>query len=254
MQVFFLGNCQTNALQAILKDVTTIRPTFGSITEFWGDYDPASIDAGIDAADIVIAMAVTNPDHPYSAQKLRAQVGSKLVLTPYIYIDGIASLEKIASKGRAIIRGADELKSSEHWPHKAKMLDAFTRGRIDMRQQERLFASLARLGQAESDHCDIVISDYISETYSSRPLLYGINHPTQHVLFKLFERLAAHVDITPQADKLNDPITWAKRALPANARSLCPSDVATLGLAYEPDDHWYGHASQLIHLAVAKSD
>lgn len=253
MRLYFLGNCQTNALQAITKDVTNIRPEFGSITEYWGPYNLEKTEEALQSAEAVIAMAVLNQDHPFSADKLRTRLGDRLILIPYIYVDGLASLEKISSKGTSIICGADELKRSELWPHKTKLLNAFIRGEIDMRVTERFSESLTRIADTEVKWCDVVISDYINETYRDKPLLYAINHPTQHVLFELWSRVAVALNIVPDQARFNDPITWAKRALGAADRSLTPYDVSAHGLNFRENDHWFGQAARLIHLAVEKS-
>lgn len=253
MKIYFLGNCQTNALQGILKDVTPIRPAFGSITEFWGNHNLEDIERNLDAADVVVAMAVENPEHRYSADRLRARLGARLVLHPYVYVDGLASLEKISSKGQSVIRGAEHLQASDLWPDRIALIKSFTQGDIDMKQKERLSASLARISGAEDKFCDVGISDYLWETYTSRPSQYALNHPTQHVMFELFDRLMRHLDITPDPERRADPLIWAKRALPVNDRSLTPYDVSVHGLSYSADDHWYPRAIRLVQLAVIKS-
>ena len=252
MSLYFLGNCQTNALKAIAKDVCRVPVAGASITEFWGSYTPDESEAAMDAAEVIVAMAVMNPEHRFAAAKLRARWGAKVVFHPYIYVDGLSSLEKISSKGVGIIRGGEEIMAAAQWPAKVKLIEAYERGQIDMRQTERLNYSLARMAAAEAAYDGLRVTDYIRATYREMPLLYAINHPTQRVLFHMFDQLAERLNLEVDAVKRADPVIWARRALPPAQHSLTPQDVDVHGLAYGPSSHWWAQGARLIHSLVVR--
>lgn len=253
MSLFFLGNCQANALRGLVNDTTKTRSAFASITEYWGVYDESAIDHALDAADTVVAQAIGNSDHRYSAAKLRQRFGDRLLLVPYIYLDGIASLKLISSKGRATLRGLDELKAHPAWPNQPKLHRAYANGQIDMNLAARLERSFRTISEVEAQFCDIKIHDFLLENYREYPVLYAINHPTQIVLAEMLKQLCDKLDLSPSPGSLDDPLIWAKRALPRAQRSVSINDANELGLKYEPDSHWFSEAGKLIGWAIKKA-
>lgn len=254
MSLYFLGNCQTNALKAITKDVTSVPASGASITEYWGTYTPDESEAAMDQADAIIAMAVMNPEHRFAAHRLKARWGEKVIFHPYFYLDGLCSLERISSKGVGVVRGSAEIQAAQAWPHKVKLTDDFAHGRIDMRQQARLDYSLARMHEPEKAFDALPLTPYIRDTYREAPILYAINHPVQRVLFHLFDALAERLGLQVDSAARHHPLVWAKRALPLAQQSLTPQDVAVHGLKYDAGTHWWPQASRLIHsLTVAEA-
>ena len=102
---------------------------------------------------------------------------------------------------------------------------------------------------AEAD-CDLTISDYLTDTWRKQPTLYGINHPTQPVVFEMFRRLCEKTGWDYNPDHQNDPIAWGRRALPASTRSFTPHDAASMQIKYPCDTHWYGSGYKLLNLAL----
>ncbi len=45
------------------------------------------------------------------------------------------------------------------------------------------------MAQKEAESGGVRIADYLAATWDQSPLVYGINHPTQRVVFELFRRL-----------------------------------------------------------------
>ena len=169
---------------------------------------------------------------------------------PYVYIDGIASLEIIASKGKSVIRGAEQLLRGQEGRKPVKIFNDYCEGVIDMECEARVLGSIARIAEKEAADCDITISDYLDKTWRKQPTLYGMNHPTQAVVFEMFKRLCEKVGWDYDEDHQNDPIAWGRRALPASQRGFTPNDAKTLGLEYDCDTHWYGNSYKLLQLAL----
>jgi len=253
MDVFFLGNCQVNALRGICRDMfPRMKAQAATITPYWGKYDEAAIEQALDTAPLIVSQAIENRATRFNVDELRARAPGRVVFVPYIYVDGIAGLEIIGSKGRTVVKGAAEALAGQEGRKAAHVFDDLCRGRIDLRNAHRVQASLARLAEKEAT-CDIRISDYLAETWRRRPMLYGINHPTQHIVFEQFRRLCTHVGWAYDPATAADPVIWGKRALPSAQRAFMPSDVAALGLDYPADPHWYGQAYKLLMIALKPS-
>lgn len=55
-------------------------------------------------ADLVVSQAIANPTTTFNVQDVRDSTNAEVVFVPYVYVDGISSLEIIASKGKLVIR------------------------------------------------------------------------------------------------------------------------------------------------------
>lgn len=232
----------------------TLRADFQTITPYWGVFDEALTRSKIAEADIVVSQAITNPGTTFNVADVRAAAGPKAVFIPYVYIDGVASLEIIASKGKSVIKGAAQLLRGQEGRNPVKIFEDYCMGRIDMENVARVQSSIAKIREKEQETCDIAISDYLAETLTIQPTVYGINHPTQHVVFEMFARLCRHLGWTYDPGHKKDPIVWARRALPSSQRALTPVDAGVLGLKYGYDTHWYGQGHKLMQLALKERD
>lgn len=250
MNILFLGNCQVNALRGLSREMFPDRPVqFRTITPFWGKYDEDATRQELETADLVISQAIENPEAPFNIADVRASTRGEVVFVPYVYIDGIASLEIIGSKGKSVIKGAEPLLRGQEDRKAIHIFNDYCAGKIDMEQNARVESSLAKMREKEGV-CDLTISDYLTEIWQSTPTLYGINHPTQHVIFEMHRRLCDHLNWRFDEDLAKDPISWGRRALPQSQRALSPIDKEVLGLTYDCDTHWYGQAHKLLQLAL----
>lgn len=246
-KILFLGNCQINAMRGIARGMLPGMPCdFRTITPYWGTFDEDEIRDQLAQADLVISQAIANPDTPLNVAGVRAATRGQVVFMPYIYIDGIAGLEIVASKGRSVIKGADAIQQAWEGRKPVKVFEDYCAGKIDMRNAQRVASSLRKLRDKEAADCDIVISDYIEATWRDEPALWAINHPTQHILFEAFRRLCDHVGWTYDPQFRKNTVAWDQRALPRATRSLSPHDAAALNLSYAHDTHWYGQANKMI--------
>ena len=251
MNVFFLGNCQVNAMRGLCRDMfPEIKASFQTITPYWGEYDEVGVRAALETADLIISQAIENPTTTFNVADVRASSRGEVVFIPYVYVDGLASLEIIASKGKSVVKGAELLARGQEGRRDLHVFNDYCRGAIDMQNLARIEMSLMKMAEKEAANCDITISDYIRETYQDQLQLYGINHPAQPVLFEMFRRLCDRVGWAYDSAIAKDPVIWGKRALPSSQRALTPVDVEKLGLRYGPDPHWFGQAHKLVMLAL----
>ncbi|MCO4843730.1 MAG: hypothetical protein KC439_12640 [Yoonia sp.] len=251
MKVFFLGNCQVNAMRGLCREMfPSLKASFQTITPYWGQFDEDATRQELAEADLVVSQAIANPTTTFNVDDVRSSAQGDVVFVPYVYIDGIASLEIIASKGKSVIRGAEQLLRGQEGRKPVKIFNDYCEGVIDMECEARVLGSIARIAEKEAADCDITISDYLDKTWRKQPTLYGMNHPTQAVVFEMFKRLCEKVGWDYDEDHQNDPIAWGRRALPASQRGFTPNDAKTLGLEYDCDTHWYGNSYKLLQLAL----
>lgn len=254
MDVFFLGNCQVNALKGICREMhPKMRVGFGTITPYWGTFDAPAVEAAIAEADLVVSQAIANPGARFNIAEMRERAAGKLVLVPYVYVDGLAGLEIIGSKGRSVVKGAAELLAGQEGRRALHVFQDLIAGKIDMRNRARVEASIARMAEKEAEAGAVPISDYLAATWAEAPFLFGINHPTQRVVFELFRRLCDVTGWRYDAAVAADPVAWGRRALPASQRAFTAADAAALGVRYAPDSHWYASAHKLVEIAMAKA-
>ena len=255
MKILFLGNCQINAMRGICRDMFPKMPVdFQTITPYWARFDEDRTRELLADADLVISQAIANPMATFNMTDVRSATKGQVVFMPYVYVDGIASLEIVASKGRTVIKGAPEVLSGQEGRKPFHIFRDYCDGKIDMRCESRVASSLAKLAEKEAAGCDVTISDFLQETWRRQPTLYGINHPTQPVVFEMFRRLCAYVGWTYDPALAEDPTAWGRRALPQTQRVLSPNDVRVLGLQYPADTHWYSQANKLINLALKAAE
>ena len=119
-----------------------------------------------------------------------------------------------------------------------------------MQCQRRVLSSIERIREKEVEECDITILNYLFDTWRKQPTLYGLNHPTQPVVFEMFRRLCEKAAWDYNADHQNDPIAWGRRALPASQRSFTPNDAKVMGIEYPCATHWCGDWYKLLQLAL----
>lgn len=251
MKVFFLGNCQVNAMRGLCREMfPTMKATFQTITPYWGTFDEKAARAELADADLVVSQAIANPTTTFNVEDVRKSATGDVVFVPYVYIDGIASLEIIGSKGKSVIRGAEQLLLGQEGRKPVHIFNDYCDGTIDMECEARVLSSIARIAEKEAADCDITISDYLTQTWRKQPTLYGMNHPTQPVVFEMFRRLCEKIGWEYDQTHKDDPIAWGRRALPASQRSFTPNDAKVMGIAYPCDTHWYGNGYKLLQLAL----
>jgi len=103
MKVFFLGNCQVNVMRGLFREMfPTVKATFQTITPYWGTFSEEETRAELAEADIVVSQAIANPTTTFNVNDVRQSATGDVIFVPYVYIDGIASLEIIASKGKSV--------------------------------------------------------------------------------------------------------------------------------------------------------
>lgn len=244
MSIVFLGRAQMNAMRAIWRDMFPKMPVkFRAISEDWGSFDEAATRRDLADADLVVAQAEDDAAAVFKSDTLIEATSGDVIFMPYVHLDGLASLE---ASGGAGILGAEQVLDGQDGRRQADIFDDLCRGRIDMQNQARVDASLARMRASEATVCDLGISDYIAETYRIKPSFFGADHPAQHILFELFRRLCSEMALDFDQSMLDDPVFHGRHALPITQRAFTPVDVDRLELDYGCDPNWYKQTQKLL--------
>ena len=61
MKVFFLGNCQVNAMRGLCREMfPAMKASFQTITPNWGTFDEEETRRQLAEADVVVSQAIAN--------------------------------------------------------------------------------------------------------------------------------------------------------------------------------------------------
>lgn len=252
VRVQFVGNLQCGRLQSMFqRSLPSGRAGFIPTAPDNPRMAPDMLCAALEAADIVVVQAQLQPGAGLTAEAARQLTAGEVVVIPEVRLDGIASLERDGPGEESAILGEDVLVAAAGGLARPTLMRRFLAGEIDMAQEARLAAALARLRAVEAG-CDVAIAATIADMIRDTPVLYGVASPTQPVLFRLFERLCDYLGLDPDPRLPRDPAFFGSLALPKGFRAFTPWDVRALGLAYEADSHWHGAAAKLANLVWAR--
>ncbi len=251
MSIVFLGRGQMNALRGISRDMFPKMPVkFRSISPEWGSFDEAGTRKDLAGADLVVAQAVEGSTTFFNSQDLMQATSGDVIFVPYIFVDGIASLESYGLRGGSKILGSEQVLDGQEGRSHADIFDDLCRGHIDMQNRTRIDASLTEMSKMEEAVCDLQITDYIAETYRDKPSFFGVDQPAPHILFEVFRKLCAEMALEFDKSFGRDPVMIGRHALPLVQRAFTPVDVEALKIQYGCDPHWYRQASKLLTLVL----
>lgn len=206
MRLAIIGNCQAEALRSILYrahspfEIVDL-PEYHAMTPA----NTASVIDLLDSADLVMAQRVS-PDfriEEVRSTNLRERLGEKCILWPNIYFDGYFP-------GLRYVYGSDSRKLIGPLGdyHFEQIFGCWLQGLKPGTAAEQLTspdgwawnlddpaeASLGRLQHREAD-CHVGISDHIARNFTSRKLMYAMNHPRNSVLLEMLDRMLIYAGI-----------------------------------------------------------
>ena len=72
MKVFFLGNCQVNAMRGLCREMfPSLKASFQTITPYWGQFDEDATRQELAEADLVVSQAIANPTTTFNVDDVR---------------------------------------------------------------------------------------------------------------------------------------------------------------------------------------
>lgn len=231
------GNCQ--AMQLVRYFKTYLDPEQYEIN-LYSNYDKKfttqeTID-GIANADIVIYQPLSHEHKDLSADKISTITDAKLISFPYIYNNGIYSLE---TDGTKIIGEDTILALYKDGYTLEEIIKMQQNGQIDFKLKEKFQKSLNIMKEREKD-LDIKITDFIEKYYREVQLFLSHNHPTNIVFNEVFKQIVNILDLK---------IINEKAAVPPLCETVAPitiHDKNAHGYKWNPYRFHSVHASMVI--------
>lgn len=252
--ILFLGNCQTSRFAQFygtyMEQARKGVRVFHSITPHYGKYVPDETTALLKTADVAVVQLVTS-DYIFNRDNVLAlRGGKKTIFVPYVYLPGFRRLERLSSKGIERMFGADIVleELAKAGPNKAAI--NYMRGEVSGQNLPRFAAALDEMRAREAAGSHVFIADFIADTFRDHMPCYSINHPSPHVLFEMYNQIAALADFTPIDVDSVTPYDLGRATLPQGHCALTPYCVAELGLHYGPEPHWFATNNRMAQAVI----
>lgn len=233
------GNCQAMQISRYLQ---TYLDQSKFLILLYSNYDKKfTTDETVKAislADIIIYQPLSHHYKDLSADNIKkiAKKNAKLVSFPYIYNNGIYSLE---TDGEKIIGKETILKLYKKGYTKEEIIKMREKGEINFKLKKKFKKSLKIMREREKN-LDIKITDFIERNYLEKQLFLSHNHPTNIVFNYIFAQL---VDIL-NLDFINH--TQQVAPLCETVAPITIHDINEHGYKWYPYRFHSGHASKII--------
>lgn len=198
-----LGNCQADHMGQLLKIMTKDYFTLKSYLNFRKDLNKQELLKSIKKADVLIYQPLSDFYDELSfknIQKITKKYNTKLITFPYIYNDGIYSLEfgigKICGEEVILNLFKDGLSQEQ-------IISKYLSQEIDFDLLNRFSESLQIMRERES-LLDIRLTDFLEKNYTKQKLFYGYNHPTNVVFLEAIKQIIKKLDFREKNIKCNE--------------------------------------------------
>jgi hypothetical protein len=232
------GNCQ--AMQ-IANYLMTYLDQAKYLILLYSNYDnkftTEETILAISSADIIIYQPLSHHYKDLSAENIKkiAKANAKLISFPYIYNDGIYSLE---TDGGKVIGTDTIIQLYEEGYSKNEIIQMRTDGKIDFKLKEKFTKSLNIMRDREKN-LDIKIVDFIELNYKENQLFLSHNHPTNLIFNEMFIQLMIILQI-PYS--ITGPIV----PLCETVAPITIHDKNAHGYKWNPNRFHSNHASNII--------
>lgn len=247
-QIVCFGNCQASQIGNLLNLFVYDKYEIINYFNYKDNINHKDIINSIIKADVVIYQPLSNKYEGLShenIQKIAQENNTKTITFPYIYNNGIYSLEFgsiQAIHGKEIILNLYKEGKTIH-----AILEDYLHHKIDFRLKERFANSLSIMKEREKD-LDIQLCNFIESNYKDKKLFHCYNHPTNIVFFEILRRIQQILSIPIKIKKY--------KVLPRLATTLSPIspyDIAIHQYKFKPTycRGWYTQGEAIIRLIIS---
>jgi hypothetical protein len=233
------GNCQAGQIAKYLETYLDQANYFvRAYSNFDNKHTTEEIIQAISLADIIIYQPLSHHyNKDLSAENIKkiAKVNAKLISFPYIYNEGVYSLE---TDGEKIIGTDTIIQLYEEGYSKNKIIQMRTDGKIDFKLKEKFTKSLNIMRDKEKN-LDIKIVDFIELNYKEHQLFLSHNHPTNIIFNEIFIQLMTILQIPYNITQLIAPLC-------ETVAPITIHDKNAHGYQWNPYRYHHTHASKII--------
>jgi len=234
------GNCQAMQITRYLRTYLNQNDyTILLYSNYDGKFTTEETVKAISLADIIIYQPLSHHYKDLSSKNIRkiAKKDAKLVSFPYIYNNGLYSLE---TDGEKIIGKDAILKLYKKGYSKEEIIKMREQGKIDFKLKKKFKKSLNIMREREKD-LDIKLVDFIEQNYKEKQLFLSHNHPTNLVFNQLFFQLVEILGIKSLVNTTSGVPPLCETVAPITIH-----DKNAHGYKWNPYRFHSGHASKII--------
>jgi len=240
-RILFFGNCQAQVLSSWFGfDNGDWDVQFESVTSRFlqPTMTTEEVFAALSGFDVLVTNPIMNERNGFYHLHLKEAMKGETVFVPYVYVDGVFSLEISYETWGEKIFGAECLSGQCVDRDFAKVCEMFRSGEIGFNNRGRFERTLTEMAAREL-HCNVHVADIIRGIVRDRLPVSTHNHPSGFILGEMLRQICrivggSHVHIE---SRNSSQLSYA--GLPPSPRAFTPFDVAALGLKYPHDDDWF---------------
>jgi hypothetical protein len=243
------GNCQAVHIAYFLEIFAHKLYNVVFYHNYVQPLDDEKIISEIKKADVLIYQPLSDEFNNVSysnIKKLVKKFDVKLITFPYIYNNGMYSLESDIEKnffGEEII-----LKLYKSGKNKEEILRLYSEGKIDFKLKDRFENSLSIMKKKENG-LSIQLTKYIVKNYRKKKLFHCCNHPSNDIFYVILKKIKNILQVDFKIKKNSN-----FNHLYASLVPISPYDVETRKYEFSPDymHEWYYKGSAIINLIILK--
>ena len=201
LKIVCFGNCQSNIIATMLKRYSNCSYNVKSFRNVEDNLLENGILEQIAKSDLIIYQPLDDKYGDLSQTKieeLAKENNTQAISFPYIYNDGIYSLEFDA--GKKIIGEKIILDLYLNGQSKESIIEDYINNNINFKLKRRFKKSLAIMKNKEKK-TDVKLTKFIQKNYQKKKLFYGHNHPTNIVIFELLRQIIQKANLKLTVDK-----------------------------------------------------
>lgn len=188
-KIFCFGNCQAEMIAQYIN-IFGVKDYIASAQRNYIKIDQTKIIELMKQADIIIYQPLSIKYGKLSYQNIQtiSEKYNKLLITfPYIYNDGLHSLEYDGNLMK--FKGDDIIKELVRKNYSKDMIyNLYENNKIDFKLQLRFKNSMKILEQKENV-TNIKISNFIKKNYQKNNLFFGYDHPTSVIFIEIINQI-----------------------------------------------------------------
>ncbi len=190
-QILFFGNCQVQVLSSWFGfDNGDWNVQFESVTSRFlqPTMTTEEVFDALSGFDVLVTNPIMNERNGFYHLHLKESMKGDTIFVPYVYVDGLFSLEISYETWGEKIFGSDCLSGQDVDRDFATICELFRRGEIDFNNCARFERTLAEMATREL-YCNVHVADIIRGVVRDRLPISTHNHPSGFILDEMLRQI-----------------------------------------------------------------